>query len=427
MKDPKLLTVLACLVAACGEPAVDAADALDETVSARDHDCEEPVEYTLEPESYGALCPFHADEVPPPPPFLSVMNGDREFDGNGPEITIDVSIEAVGNAVVADIHFLARETDGGDSSLEFRPSYKRVIGTVPSHLEIAGFVSDTSSTIQVVSEKAGWETWGGCNDGDVIMAGPADISGGLVASAQLIGDTGSDDISDDANCSCDMRVDDIVFNEIEVLVREAGSCDPHEDPVPTGGPTPGNACGEECESDDDCSSRQCEGGVCVIDCESDAPCTVSSNQGICRSGVWECGECERECITPQPQEEVCDNEDNDCNGIVDDIDPQECQRAPAECGALEFEGETACSGGEQYCKLVAGEDYCSGCDNAGCGMCGATGCIPSADACIPNHWCGGEAGFEKCQLDPACDNPLPQCYLPSDVGVPPDHCYDPGS
>ncbi len=425
MNDPKLLSVLMCLVAACAEPVDDIGDPLNGGVSERDHDCDPGEPMTIELDPYGELCPFHKDETPPPPPFRSIMTGGRDFEGNGPAITIDVELEADGNRVLADIRFRAQETDGGDTSLDFIPSFKRVIGRVPDGLEIAGFVGDTSSTIQLTSPKAGWETWGGCNDGAVLEAGPAEITGDFIASALIIGDTGHDDISDDADCNCDMRVEDIVFNEIEVLVREEGSCEPH-DPPPTGWPPSGNPCGDECESDDDCASNTCQDGVCVTDCTPDEPCTVSGENGICAQGITECLECGSMCVpTTGPQEEVCDGEDNDCNGAVDDIDPQACSGSPTECGGLEFMGETACSGGEQYCKLVPGDDYCSGCDNAGCGTCGATGCIPSADACIPNHWCGGEGGFETCRPDPFCEHPLPQCYLPSDVGVPPNHCYTP--
>jgi len=72
--------------------------------------------------------------------------------------------------------------------------------------------------------------------------------------------------------------------------------------------------------------------------------TCSSNVGECTEGVTECTGGEITCTGQLPNIEVCDNMDNDCNGMVDDGNPEgnvPCGQAQGECVV----GLTECQAG----------------------------------------------------------------------------------
>ena len=126
---------------------------------------------------------------------------------------------------------------------------------------------------------------------------------------------------------------------------------------------------EKCNGqDDDCDGFIDEGdsgGTLTQSCEN-----CGSGYQECESGMW--GEC-----SAQPQAEVCDGLDNDCNDKVDDV--------PGSC---------TCSNGEvKYCGTEWGE------------------CNPGTQECVGGKWtaCGGEeyqgpAPQELCNgLDDDCN------------------------
>ncbi len=205
---------------------------------------------TVTPSSTGVLCPFSTRDTnrpPPPPPRTPSLNGflagDREFDGHGPNITVNVraciSIDRrtcvptgdPGPHIIALIDFDAREADAdgtsrGDGSWILQ-RFIHPIYSAPRGSAVVSIDSPTSSTIVARSAPAGPEAIQ-CNDGDVIDSSMITITGGLVRSITLIGDTGADDVSDDNNCHCDTRIDDIVFNNVTFTLDE--DTEPTPDP-----------------------------------------------------------------------------------------------------------------------------------------------------------------------------------------------------
>ncbi|MBK8702854.1 MAG: S8 family serine peptidase [Saprospiraceae bacterium] len=138
--------------------------------------------------------------------------GDHEFGGNGPRLSgsINISISPDGNNLLARIDFIARET-GGDWS-EVRGSWTRTIYTAPPGMRILNINSTPSVNINHLLIGGGRdEFWQGC-DGDE----HAFVPGGPIARMVVVGDTGGADISGDADCNCDTRINRIEFNSISV-------------------------------------------------------------------------------------------------------------------------------------------------------------------------------------------------------------------
>jgi MYXO-CTERM domain-containing protein len=127
------------------------------------------------------------------------------------------------------------------------------------------------------------------------------------------------------------------------------------------------------------------------------PCTVGG-EGACGLGLTECDATGTKTIcVPQLQAsaELCDNLDNDCNGLVDD-------EAPCPSGQICFHGSCVglCSSGEFQCPPG------TGCDT-GSGVCVETACInvscPQSQVCIGGQCLGGCEGVtcpegQVCQL-----------------------------
>jgi hypothetical protein len=156
---------------------------------------------TLQPGPTGVLCPDN------------LVQGDREFGGNGPQITVHAHtlLAADSKSFSIAVDFDAVET-GGDHS-EVTGNFVPFTWNAPEGQHITSIVSGISSSVSALSAAAGAEV-GACNDGDVI-ANPT-ITGDLIAAIQLIGDTGGDDISSDTDCSCDTQIKNITFNPVVV-------------------------------------------------------------------------------------------------------------------------------------------------------------------------------------------------------------------
>jgi hypothetical protein len=149
----------------------------------------------------GVLCPS------------TLVAGDREFGGNGPQISVQAAtvVAGDGKSFTIIVDFDAVET-GGDHS-EVKGHFEAFTWNAPAGKHITSIVSGTSASVSALSKSAGGE-FGVCNDGDVI-ANPT-ITGDLISAIELIGDTGGDDISSDSDCHCDTQIKSITFNDVVV-------------------------------------------------------------------------------------------------------------------------------------------------------------------------------------------------------------------
>ena len=371
------------------------------------------LQYSHNTPQSGELCPFAVGGIGIPGVGGSLM-GDREFAGNGPLIEIDVQASIVddGTRIEAEISYSATEI-GGDTVLQ--QTFTRTLYDAPEGFTIASIDSDASSHIEAESPDGGFQL-GDCTDGPTVPAADITITGGLVASVSMVGDTDGPDVSDDDECTCDTHVDTILFNDLD-LTLVAPSTDPlcsdPDDPPPPP-PPPGADCGEPCATDDDCASDSCVMGLCASDCTEGESCTVPGASGVCAAGTTVCNGCDTACNpNTAPSDETCDGLDNDCDGSVDEqLGGNDCTVTPDDCG-LEVTGQTVCSGGELTCEAEVGVDYCLICGGE-CGACFG-GCIPGVLDCAPGFFCQDDATtpIATCTPIPGCTPP--SCWLPSDL------------
>jgi hypothetical protein len=127
---------------------------------------------------------------------------------------------------------------------------------------------------------------------------------------------------------------------------------------------------ETCDgSDDDCDGEVDEGCTCTDGALQSCYTGSAQNEGVgeCQSGAQTCaggqwGACIGDVL---PSAELCDGLDNDCDGAVDDGNPEGgngCLTGqPGQCSA----GLYVCSGGQLACQPVnpSSSEVCDGLDN----------------------------------------------------------------
>jgi hypothetical protein len=135
------------------------------------------------------------------------------------------------------------------------------------------------------------------------------------------------------------------------------SADGNDGPVDTGSCTPS---AELCNGlDDDCDGQIDNGNP-----ESGQPCQTG-NAGVCAAGVTTCEAGALACApSMSASAEVCDGLDNDCNGQIDDGvgGGQACNTGmPGICA----DGQTSCANGSVECIPVTGPqaESCNGVDD----------------------------------------------------------------
>jgi hypothetical protein len=156
------------------------------------------------------LCPFHPDgEIP---------EGDREFFGHGPVVSVDVSLEisADRQQILARVHFEARETMADFSTIRWDSPPVAVYTTSE---EIVSIVSETRGHAFGISADGG--TWGiACGGCGIVDFTTYD---GIITHAEARGDTPDDDISHDDDCNtADTLLQLVELADAEIFLRADG-------------------------------------------------------------------------------------------------------------------------------------------------------------------------------------------------------------
>lgn len=178
-----------------------------ESRSADFNNIEGPVEKTFNISPEDQLCP-------------TLVSGDREYAGHGPDITCTVTLKIAqgGAGVDAIIKFTANETAGGDTKAA--GTWTRRVYNAPAGSKVTKINSETEGKAHVLSGGAGSE-FGICNEGLVYTSesGKVKITGGLIKSIVVVGDTGGPDVTANPNdCRCDTHLKKITFNPVSVTI-----------------------------------------------------------------------------------------------------------------------------------------------------------------------------------------------------------------
>lgn len=224
--------------------------------------------------AYGITCEVAINDINTRLVPKTLVAGDREFGGNGPEVWSNVRLKITddGRKLRTDVFFRAKETKADWS--ETKQNFKDiVVWEAPPGQRVERILSDQFSDTYFISQSAGFQIlaptadWTPIIDAIVQLArtisgdsgdseselleicrviGEPDLEkckefplvldqenhvhvltpahGNLVSAFFIVGDTGGDDISTDDNPKDDTRIEKIAFNKIRLELAGASSC-----------------------------------------------------------------------------------------------------------------------------------------------------------------------------------------------------------
>ena len=221
----------------------------------------------------------------------------------------------------------------------------------------------------------------------------------------------TDEICDGLDNDCDFEVDEDFDNDFDGRTVCGGDCDDTDSAI-------NSSMIEICDGkDNDCNGQvddllaiECWDGSPDTEKNSDnVPCKTGTSQ--CKNGLWTA--CTNQVL---PTKEICDGEDNDCNGLIDDsvfTDGLQCGPA-TDTGACSYGGEI-CLFGESFCAaplpVLEQNEICDNQDNDCDGFVDEelwrecrTECGRGYEFCSSGIWIGCSAGVPKTEICDGLDN-----------------------
>ncbi len=174
-----------------------------------------------------------------------------------------------------------------------------------------------------------------------------------------------------------------------------------------------------CPTGSACSKGFCRppGATGACECHPGDARACGGDAGLCLPGVQQCGTdgtWSSTCLGEgRPSEEICDGQDNDCNGRVDDAvkDAKPCPLALGVCAGhgqgCDAGVRVACDDSSYGPTFERLETACDGLDNDCDGeLDSSRAAVLATDAVGPWSWLGSDAGFALIYGRPAVDGGL---------------------
>lgn len=164
-----------------------------------------------------------------------------------------------------------------------------------------------------------------------------------------------------------------------------------------------------------CGNGECEEGESPVNCATDCTCVPGttrscavSHQGICAVGEETCNSEGVWSGCPQPQTELCNMMDDDCDGVIDDVSGgTSVQSTHCGCYGGAYSSDETCNGIDDDCdgKIDDGGNCCKIGDKKQCGTSSMIGiCSPGVAYCDDGIW--GECVGAVTPVSEICGNGL---------------------